>query len=545
MLAWLLRLDTNEAMDIRLGTRLGPYQIDSQLGKGDFSEVYLARDLRLNRRVVLRILASGDPSVERAFREDYTTLALNHPNISAVFEFDETEGVSFIVSEFVEGETLRQRLVRGPLATSEAIDVAVQVAAALSEAHAHGIIHRDIKPGNIMLRRDGMVKVIDFGLVKLSDRGAHDTSTTSVHDTDSGILVGTPAYISPEQGRGEHIDARSDLWSLGTILYESLTGHLPFEGEGIIGTISQILHATPPPLSHYLSRVPVGLQEIVNRALAKNRDERYQSAAELMVDLKRVGTNRFMDSRTRAFSWRLVFGLGIILLAIALLLVMLYFRQPKKQDRETALRFQIGQAADSAQHDLQERFNGIQPLVVKLPDGKSSTGYDANAVIDAVRTEQIKLTQTLPAYELVGLRIYIIEMYPVPRAETLETITNRQGQLIVTKRSRDDAFMNAAAFITRLRTLSEQERLSIDLKITSEPDQATYDMWASGALHRTTTTNNTVDNVWRGLYRYKLTKAGYKPIEDSLNLVDSDGRTLNCHFNRTDEQDGPHPCKLQ
>src|SRR5437660_9295611 len=218
-------------MTIAAGTKLGRYEIRSKIGEGGMGEVYLAQDTKLDRKVALKILpadvAAHSDRMKRFVQEAKAASALNHPNIITIYEIDEADSINFIATEFIDGETLRERMVNtSPMKLSEILDVASQTASALVAAHAVNIVHRDIKPENIMLRRDGIVKVLDFGLVKLMDQaemGAEDP-TRQLVKTDAGIVMGTVAYMSPEQARGLQIDARTDIWSLGVVLYEMLTG---------------------------------------------------------------------------------------------------------------------------------------------------------------------------------------------------------------------------------------------------------------------------------------------------------------------------------
>ena len=218
---------------IAAGTELAHYKVISMLGAGGMGEVYLAEDIRLRRKVALKVLAqelTGDEHGLRRFEQEaHAASALNHPNILTVYEFGQADGLHFIVSEFVEGETLRQRLEGGRLELNAAIDVAMQIAGALAAAHACGIVHRDIKPENVIVRTDGIVKVLDFGIAKLSPRRAGQTvrrsaSALAVLTSEAGIMRGTPKYMSPEQARGIAVDARSDIFSLGSVIYEMVTG---------------------------------------------------------------------------------------------------------------------------------------------------------------------------------------------------------------------------------------------------------------------------------------------------------------------------------
>jgi serine/threonine protein kinase/dipeptidyl aminopeptidase/acylaminoacyl peptidase len=271
------------------GQKILQYEVLRLLGAGGMGEVYLAEDTRLRRRIALKILPpslGGDrKSVQRFEQEACAASALNHPNILTVHEFGEHNGMNFIASEFVNGETLRERLRGGVKpALSETLDIALQVAAALRAAHASGIIHRDIKPENIMVRDDGLVKVLDFGLAKLTSQplssGAKDDRQVQ---TTAGLIMGTASYMSPEQARGQAIDARTDTWSFGVVLYEMLAGKLPFKGETTSDTIASILTSEPDFASIVL---PSGLIRILRKALQKDAAGRYQSAADLLTDLE-------------------------------------------------------------------------------------------------------------------------------------------------------------------------------------------------------------------------------------------------------------------
>ena len=263
-------------------------------------EVYLAEDRRLGRRVALKILSpdftSDQDQLRRFEQEARAASALNHPNIITIYEVGIDQGTHFIAIEYVEGETLRQRLARAGLSVREVVDVAAQVAGALAAAHQAGIIHRDIKPENIMLRPDGYVKVLDFGIAKLTENfiekrlhtaeSSTGETTIALVDTDANVIMGSPSYMSPEQGRGLAVDARTDIFSLGLLMYEMAANKKPFEGETPIDVVLAILNQEPVPLTHYSSAIPLALDRIVTRALRKDRDERYQTAVELLNDLR-------------------------------------------------------------------------------------------------------------------------------------------------------------------------------------------------------------------------------------------------------------------
>jgi serine/threonine protein kinase/Tfp pilus assembly protein PilF len=288
-------LFAHKEVRLKIGQTLGPYKILSLLGTGGMGEVYLAQDTRLGRHVALkRLPAEFTLDTERVLRfeqEARAASALNHPNIITIHEIRQIEGVHFIVTEFIEGETLRPQMAGTGLRLLEAIEVAIQVASALEAAHLAKIVHRDIKPENIMVRRDHIVKVLDFGLAKLSARRAASPDSQeqkgTMVKTDPGMVIGTVLYMSPEQARGAKVDARTDIWSLGVLLYEMVARCLPFDGK----TKSEILAAVlndkeAPPLARFARDTPPELERIVEKALRKDREERYQTAREMLLDLR-------------------------------------------------------------------------------------------------------------------------------------------------------------------------------------------------------------------------------------------------------------------
>jgi serine/threonine protein kinase/Tfp pilus assembly protein PilF len=279
------------------GTKLGRYEIRSQLGAGGMGEVYLCQDSQLRRLVALKILPSeftkNEDRLRRFEREAFAASALNHPNILTIHEIGKTDSLHYIVSEFVDGETLRQRSQSGQLNVSEALDAAIQIASALAAAHAAGIVHRDIKPENVMVRHDCLVKVLDFGLAKLAEQKADgvdtEAETKTRFKTEPGVVIGTTMYLSPEQARGLDIDARTDVWSLGVVLYELVAGCLPFGGSTTSDVLAAIIgEKEPPPLARFAREVPAELERIVEKALRKDREERYQTAKDMLLDLRRL-----------------------------------------------------------------------------------------------------------------------------------------------------------------------------------------------------------------------------------------------------------------
>jgi eukaryotic-like serine/threonine-protein kinase len=287
-------LVTNDSGGALVGKVIGHYRLESLIGVGGMGEVYLARDERLGRKAALKLLpdslTTDETQLSRFKNEARTASALNHPNILTVYEIGAEGDLQFIVTEFIEGITLRASLASGRINPHRALEIAVQVASALAAAHDAGVVHRDIKPENIMLRPDGYVKVLDFGIAKLTERTPtlddHTVETTALLQTRPGLVLGTAHYMSPEQARGQKVDARSDIWSLGVVLYEMVAGSPPFRGETPSDCIAAILTAEPPPLSSVSTDIPPKLESILQKALRKNSDERYQTITEMLADLR-------------------------------------------------------------------------------------------------------------------------------------------------------------------------------------------------------------------------------------------------------------------
>ena len=271
------------------GRRIAQFQVGGLLGRGGMGDVYTATD-RMGREVALKVLSPrllrDRQHVARFMQEANAVLALNHPNIVTVYDIGEADGIYYIASELIEGETLRSMLARGRLPPEQAVDIAIQVCAALAAAHDKGIVHRDIKPENVMLRGDGYVKVLDFGIAKLTENFGSGGSPAPAHATIAGLIIGTTPYMSPEQARGAPVDVRSDVWSCGVLLYEMLTGQGPFSGGGTTDVLAKILEREPAPLAEFAANVPADLQRIVSRALSKDPDGRQASMPDLLAELK-------------------------------------------------------------------------------------------------------------------------------------------------------------------------------------------------------------------------------------------------------------------
>ncbi|MBI1786319.1 MAG: serine/threonine protein kinase [Acidobacteria bacterium] len=296
-------------MPLSAGTRLGPYEILAPIGAGGMGEVYRAKDGRLDRTVAIKVLSAhiaDNAEARQCFeREARATSSLNHPHICVLHDVGHQGGIDFLVMEYLEGETLAARLSKGPLGIGQSMQYAIQIADALAAAHRRGISHRDLKPGNVMLTKSG-AKLLDFGLAKLhapgadqAGAGASDLLTVSQGLTEKGTILGTVQYMAPEQLDGKEADARADIFAFGAVLYEMVTGRKAFEGQSRAGMIGAILHANPSPLSALQPLIPPALERLVNACLAKDPDERWQTAHDLKLELQWVETGQSTD-RPRA-----------------------------------------------------------------------------------------------------------------------------------------------------------------------------------------------------------------------------------------------------
>jgi len=275
--------------DSLIGHEVGHYLIEKQLGSGGMGEVYLAQDVRLGRSVALKLLDPGltgdSPTRTRFLREARLASALDHANICTIHEVGEAADRLFIAMQYVEGETLRRVIDGRALSLDSLLSIGLQVADALAAAHSQGIVHRDIKPANIIITSRGQAKVLDFGFAKLLEPAEGDAET---HLTMTGAVMGTPAYMSPEQARGEWVDQRSDVFSFGVVLYEMATGRIPFSGRSKADVISALLSQAPIPAAELNNETPVSLSAVIDRALAKEPSERYQTMDEVIADLRQV-----------------------------------------------------------------------------------------------------------------------------------------------------------------------------------------------------------------------------------------------------------------
>ena len=310
------------AMSLSVGDRLGRFEILGPLGAGGMGDVYRARDPQLQREVAIKVLPtafSRDPDRRRRFeREARAAASLNHPNIVAVHDVGVHEGVGFIVTELLEGETLRQRMAGRPLPPRKAVEYAIQIAAGLAAGHDRGIVHCDIKPGNLFVTKDGRIKILDFGLAKMTAPGSDDaTVTVTLDGVQLAPVVGTAAYVSPEQARGLRVDHRSDIFSMGAVLYEMLAGFAPFRRSTPPETISAILHDDPPDLSRVVS-IPPALERIVRHCLEKSPEERFQNVRDFSFGLDALPSAAWMaePKRARRRVWRRTIVAAAVLLVL-------------------------------------------------------------------------------------------------------------------------------------------------------------------------------------------------------------------------------------
>lgn len=376
-----------------VGKTLGRYQVLSVLGVGGMGEVYLAHDPQLNRKLALKLLSpqftEDAARVKRFEREAKSASALNHPNLITVYEIGQSAREHFMAIEYVDGQTLREKLQHGRLPLNEALEIAVQTTAALTAAHEAGIVHRDIKPENVMVRRDGYVKVLDFGLAKLTEQRGPDLNTKggtgALGRTQPGVVMGTASYMSPEQAEGLDVDPRSDVFSFGVLLYELVTGVLPFKGKSTLSVINAILNHTPEPPTALNPELPGELEHIINRALEKDRELRFQSAHDLRANLKRL--QRELDSHasgnqpalatpvarptpTKARRWLLA-GAFVMLVVVALLAWRVFMmRQAASATDWSKAKFERLTELSNREGNASISPNGQEVVYARLIDGQ-------------------------------------------------------------------------------------------------------------------------------------------------------------------------------
>ena len=333
----------NQDGKLMIGKTIGHYRIVAEIGRGGMGVVYEAEDTKLRRTVALKFLSAhllADPQQKARFiHEAQAAAVLDHPNISTIHEVHEADGQTFIVMAFIEGEDVRTKIGSGLMSLDEALDIAVQVAKGLTKAHSEGIVHRDIKPGNVIITREGQAKVVDFGLAKLA---------TQTQLTQSGMMVGTVRYMSPEQATGKMVDHRADIWSLGVMLYEMLSGNLPFRGEVDQAIMYSVLNEDPRPVTELRPEVPAALEDMVEKALAKDPQKRYATMEEFLVDLETQHDKIVLGIKERQFTGlrklrrkkRLTAGIATVLVvAIAAILAQTFYKRSMAIDSVAVLPF--------------------------------------------------------------------------------------------------------------------------------------------------------------------------------------------------------------
>src|SRR6266480_4244767 len=476
-----------------VGHTIGHYKISESIGTGGMGEVYLATDIVAGRKAALKLLPlrfTGNAArLKRFEQEAHAVVALNHPNILTVYEIGEDHSIHYIASELIEGETLRQRLMRGRMEVGEAVDIAIQVASALAAAHQAGIVHRDIKPENIMLRPDGYVKVLDFGIAKLAEQEVpvnmpRDEALLLV-ETNLGSILGTVRYMSPEQACGAQVDATTDIWSLGAVLYEMATGHAPFTGDTPRGVMSSILEKEPPPLTSHIKQTPAELRRIIGKALRKGRTERYQSADEMLQALKSLRHKLELKATPLWLRWTrspIALVLLVLVSAFALALPFYRYRNPVTSS-PPAKSIAVLPFADLSETKDQEYFC----------DGMSEEILEALAKIEGLRvvarTSSFSFKGKSVNAREVGEKLNVANVLESSlRREgnrvrvTAELINTRTGFHLWTEtydRQLEDVFALQDE-ITRSIVDALKIKLAVSLPAREQPNTEVYDLYLQG-----------------------------------------------------------------
>src|SRR6266576_1171626 len=492
----------NGQADLLVGRTIGHYKINKRIGSGGMSEVYLATDITAGRQAALKLLPTrftGDAErLKRFEQEAHAVVALNHPNILTVYETGEDHSVHYIASELIEGETLRERLTRGRIELSETVDVAIQVASALAAAHQAGTVHRDIKPENIMLRPDGYVKVLDFGIAKLAEQELPTSMPKDealfLVETNLGSVLGTVRYMSPEQARGGRVDKSTDIWSLGVVLYEMVTGHAPFSGDTPKEVMASILEKEPPLLKRCVAHAPAELQQIVSKTLRKDPAQRYHSAHELLHALKELRRKlEFKLQRAAAPLWlrwaRSPVAVVLLLLATALALTFPFFHhrnlttslppdksiavlplQNLSEDKENAF------FADGVQDELLSNLSKVKDLKVisrtSVMQYKSGTRRNLKEIAQQLGVSNVVEGSVRRSGDHVRVSMQLIDA----RTDRHVWAENYDRKVADSVSLQGELATEIAAAVGA--TLTPQEKARVEAKPTSNP--AAYDAYLRG-----------------------------------------------------------------
>jgi eukaryotic-like serine/threonine-protein kinase len=569
------RIIENGQADLVVGQTFGHYKIFKRIGSGGMGEVYLATDITAGRKAALKLLPmrfTGDAERLKRFQQEArAVVALNHPNILTVYEIGEDHSTHYIASELIEGETLRQRLARSRIEVGEAVDIAIQVANALAAAHEAGIVHRDINPGNIMLRPDGYVKVLDFGIAKLAESTfaeatADGAESVTLAQTNLGSILGTVRYMSPEQACGAPVDKRTDIWSLGVVLYEMVTGHQPFTGETPREVMTSILEKEPPPLTSHIKQTPPELQQIISKTLRKDRTERYQTASEMLESLKNLRRKLELSGeleRSTTPSWlrwiRSPTALVLVLLASALALALPFYRHrnlttssPPEKSIAVLPFLDLSETkdqeyfCDGMSEEILETLAKVQGLrVVARTSSFSFKGKNANA---SEVGKKLNVQNVLEgSLRREGNRIRI----------TAELINTRNGFHLWSE-TYERELRGVFALqdeITRAIVEALKIKLAISLPSREQPNTEAYDLYLQGLyfsnkgteedlrralsfFHRCLEKDPTFSRAWTGIAKvwYFLADVYVKPLEAyplsreaAMKAIELDERDAEAH----------------
>ena len=539
------RIIENGQADLLVGQTFGHYKLSKRIGTGGMGEVFLATDLIAGRKAALKLLPmrfTGDAERLKRFQQEaQAVVALNHPNILTIYEIGEDHSTHYIASELIDGETLRQRVEHGRIEVGEAVDVAIQVASALAAAHEAGIVHRDIKPENIMLRPDGYVKVLDFGIAKLAEQ---ETPATMPKDealllveTNLGSILGTVRYMSPEQACGAPADKRTDIWSLGVVLYEMVTGHEPFKGDTPREVMTSILEKEPPPLTSHIKQTPAELRQIIGKALRKDRTERYQSVSEMLQALKNLRHKLELKAAPLWLRWtRSPIALVLVVLASALALTLPFYWHrsvatslPPEKSIAVLPFLDLSEAkdqeyfCDGMSEEILETLAKVEGLrVVSRTSSFSFKGKNVNA---REVGEKLNVANVLEgSLRREGDRVRV----------TAELINARSGFHLWTEtyeRELEGVFALQDE-ITRAIVDALKIKLAVSLPVRQQPDTEVYDLYLQGLyfsnkgseedlrralsfFQRTVEKDPTFARAWTGIAKvwYFLADVYVKPLD--------------------------------